>query len=308
MTSAFTYNGLGQVVQVIETSSAGSVLANHAYLWCGMTLCVAHDNTQSGSPVSTEYFPQGAIIGGTSYYYVKDGLGSVQALATATGTVASQFSYDPYGSESTLSGTVESDIGYAGYFTPAGTSLDFALNRAYDPTDGRWLNRDPIGELGGVNLYAYVGDNPVTFDDPLGLCPTRAHCLLVALQAKGLSITLDAIGAIPLFGNVVSAASGIMRAVIVVDHAINSPTASFGFGAVGVYGSITGGPEDPTDSAVGGVSASAGIAATVTAAAVGEASVGARVLPGVGNAVSGVTAFYDSYKAILAYQKCMTGK
>lgn len=107
VTNAFTYNGLGQVVQVIETSSTGSVLANHAYLWCGVTLCLAHDNTQSGSPVSTEYFPQGAIIGGTSYYYVKDNLGSVQELVTTSGTVASQFSYDPYGSESTLRSRVK---------------------------------------------------------------------------------------------------------------------------------------------------------------------------------------------------------
>ena len=169
VTSAFTYNGLGELVQVTEQSSTGSVLANHAYLWCGVTLCLARDNTQSGSPVSTEYFPQGAIIGGVPYYYVKDGLGSVRELVTASGTVASQFGYDPYGSESTLSGTVASDIGYAGYFTPTGTDLDFALNRAYDPTDGRWLNRDPIGELGGANLYAYATGNPVNFTDPLGL-------------------------------------------------------------------------------------------------------------------------------------------
>ncbi len=34
---------------------------------------------------------------------------------------------------------------------------------------GRWINRDPIGEAGGLNLYAYVGGNPVRYTDRQGL-------------------------------------------------------------------------------------------------------------------------------------------
>src|SRR6266567_966518 len=41
--------------------------------------------------------------------------------------------------------------------------------RFYDPSIQRWLNRDPVAELDGVNLYGFVGNNPITSVDPLGL-------------------------------------------------------------------------------------------------------------------------------------------
>jgi RHS repeat-associated protein len=160
---------VGHLVRVVDTH-AGAITADHSYTWCGNVRCLAHDNTQSGSPVSTQYFAQGAIIGGTSYYYVKDELGSVSELVSSTGTVASQYTYDPYGNQTTVSGNA-SDIGYAGYFTHAVSGLDFTLFRAYDPTHARWLNRDPIGETGGINLYAYVDGNPTDYSDPSGQCP-----------------------------------------------------------------------------------------------------------------------------------------
>jgi RHS repeat-associated protein len=41
--------------------------------------------------------------------------------------------------------------------------------RVYDPSSGRWLSRDPIGEAGGENLYGFVGNNPLGAVDALGL-------------------------------------------------------------------------------------------------------------------------------------------
>jgi len=165
--SNFTYNGLGRLVRVVDTNG-GNIIADHSYLWCGSALCLAHDNTQSGSPVSTQYFEQGAIVGGTPYYYVQDRLGGVRELVTASGAVATQYDYDPYGNPTMLSGTASSDIGYAGYFYHAASGLEFTLARAYDPAHARWLNRDTIRELGGINLYGYVNDNPASLVDPDG--------------------------------------------------------------------------------------------------------------------------------------------
>jgi RHS repeat-associated protein len=139
--------------------------------------CLAHDNTQTNSPVSTQYYLQGVIIAGTPYYYVRDRLGSVTQLVSNSGTVVAQYSYDSYGNKTVVSGTLVSDIGYAGYFYHAVSGLNFTRHRAYDSIRARWLNRDPIMEMGGINLYAYVRGNPMSLIDPLGWCDEQMQML-----------------------------------------------------------------------------------------------------------------------------------
>jgi RHS repeat-associated protein len=48
------------------------------------------------------------------------------------------------------------------------TGLSYYGYRFYVPSLGRWLTRDPIGEAGGINLYGFVGNNPVIFIDANG--------------------------------------------------------------------------------------------------------------------------------------------
>ncbi len=50
-----------------------------------------------------------------------------------------------------------------------GTGLSYYGYRFYAPVIERWLNRDPLGETGGINLYAYVQNDPVDWVDPWGL-------------------------------------------------------------------------------------------------------------------------------------------
>jgi RHS repeat-associated protein len=61
------------------------------------------------------------------------------------------------------------DFNYTGLYRHSASNLDFAVYRAYDPGLGRWLNRDPIGESGAINLYGYVLNNPIHWIDRLGL-------------------------------------------------------------------------------------------------------------------------------------------
>jgi RHS repeat-associated protein len=90
-------------------------------------------------------------------------------MLDATGAVVARYEYDFWGVRSKLGGSVETPWGYTGHYTHADTGLVLAPYRAYDPETGRWLSRDPIGENGGINLYGYVGNNPVNRKDPLGL-------------------------------------------------------------------------------------------------------------------------------------------
>jgi RHS repeat-associated protein len=54
-----------------------------------------------------------------------------------------------------------------------GSGISFFRNRFYDDIMARFLQEDPIGLAGGINLYGFAGGDPVNHTDPFGLCPAE---------------------------------------------------------------------------------------------------------------------------------------
>jgi RHS repeat-associated protein len=112
------------------------------------------------------------------YYYHYDGLGSVAAISDSAGDTVEQYDYDVYGAVLIVdsAGQVQalSLVGNPYFFTGRRlddeTGLYYYRTRYYHPALGRFLQTDPIGYQGGINLYAYCGNNPIILLDPSGLC------------------------------------------------------------------------------------------------------------------------------------------
>ena len=68
-----------------------------------------------------------------------------------------------------LSGDLNSDFGFTGFYQEQTVNLDLTWFRVYDPDKGRWLSRDPSGDFTGPNLFEYCSNNPGLLRDPYGL-------------------------------------------------------------------------------------------------------------------------------------------
>src|SRR5882762_2785777 len=115
---------------------------------------------------SNEVLNQTNVAAGTRTAFIPDIQGSViVSLDSSAGTLY-KIGYLPYGK----SAGATAPFGYtAQRIDPETNGLYYYRARHYSPAWGRFLETDPIGYRGGVNLYAYVGNDPLNFTDPNGL-------------------------------------------------------------------------------------------------------------------------------------------
>jgi RHS repeat-associated protein len=100
--------------------------------------------------------------------YTYDGNGNITAWIDAAGTVVATQRYDAFGNIIQQTGTPPSNYGFSTKPQEKVTGLLYYGLRYYEPITGRWPNRDPIGEDGGMNMYGFVSNDGVGKWDYLG--------------------------------------------------------------------------------------------------------------------------------------------
>jgi RHS repeat-associated protein len=137
---------------------------------------------------------------GSRYYFLTDGEGRLLSFTDRAGNDARMQYNSVYRDRAILAGAMALGRTFGVSAAEANTTpeLAFFANRYYDQRTGRWTQEDPIGVAGGVNLYAYVGNNPSTFTDPFGLCPVGLS-VLDALLCSSIEATTTFLGSLAGF-------------------------------------------------------------------------------------------------------------
>jgi len=151
-TTQFLYDGLNPVQ---ELNSSNGVVAN---LLTGLRIDEYFTRKDSSNNVST---------------FLQDTLGSTVGLVGSAQSIATSYTYQPFGATTVGGAANGSSYEFTGREAD-GTGLYFYRARYYSPTFQRFIAQDPIGFAGGdPNLYSYAGGDPVNLADDSGLDPYR---------------------------------------------------------------------------------------------------------------------------------------
>ncbi len=156
-----------------------------------------------GGLLAVEDHSGGIGVPPVSRLYFYDANGNVGQLVDSTdGTVVAKYEYDPYGN-SLLDPTDANESGpyaaanafrFSTKYVDAETGFPYFGYRYLDPPVGRWTSRDPIEEVGGINLFGYVFNRSLDRYDPLGqscCCCCAEHMWVSNTMALGPAIPLS---------------------------------------------------------------------------------------------------------------------
>ena len=188
----YDYQGRRYMKKVTQN---GTVAGHERYLYRGYLQIAALDMLDNRNvlrtllwdplePVATR--PLALVQGASLYCYGVDFNKNVSEVFDAQGTIAAAYDYSPYGAV-TSTGSLVQPVQWSGEMHDEEPALAYYNYRFYNPADGRWINRDPIAEQAGWNLYAFVGNSLNIEIDLLGTAwsslQTEAGAALAARQA-----------------------------------------------------------------------------------------------------------------------------
>ena len=160
-TNTFLYDGWNLAQEV---SISGGNVSTNIYTW--------------GPDLSGSLQGAGGIGGlvsvasdGINYYPSYDANGNITDYVDTNGTVVAHREFDAFGKTVVATGSMVHTLHFwfSTKYLDEETGLYYYGLRYYSPETGKWINRDPLEELGGLHLYAVCLNNLVNHEDPLGM-------------------------------------------------------------------------------------------------------------------------------------------
>ena len=190
-TTTFAYDGLGRRVRKTPASGYPEI-----YLYDGDNLVVQVNYAMQPIREYSYYpgvdQPHAVRNSGTGDvpYYLSGTTRSVAALVHGSNQVLQRYEYLPFSARRSATGSVERPFQFTAREFNGETGLYYYRARYYEPAIARFISEDPIGLAGGVNPYAYAGNDPVNATDPSGTCTITYHW---SMWSDGTDFTIDAV-------------------------------------------------------------------------------------------------------------------
>ncbi len=174
--ASYRYDPLGRRIQKTTYDASGNPASTTYYLYSDEGLIGEYDAT--GAPIATYgHQPQSEyqttpLWKKTNYgyvYYHRDHLGTPILLTDKSNATLWEARYRAFGERTVLTSAIGNNFGFPGQVWDEEAGLWQNWFRDYDHRTGRYVEGDPIGLAGGLNVYGYVVSNPMIGMDPFGL-------------------------------------------------------------------------------------------------------------------------------------------